>query len=173
MSLRFERKGSLRKKRDRSDETNSSLASRDRQYFMSWSYRQCQFACDYLNLMEDGDGSKSKLVAGPGNLAPVDEGIVSGISRARFGSFRVPPKTGTTAGGMNLNQPRMRSSIATCSSSSSRASFSGSSVSSRTSGYAESIVSSGSASSRGSSYGFDFERVRTVSKPLHFYFSLA
>ena len=46
MSLRFERKGSLR------IPTNKWKKVQEEDYVKSWSYRQCQFACDYLNLMD-------------------------------------------------------------------------------------------------------------------------
>jgi len=52
MSLRFERKGSLRIPSSLKWKKVKEEASAEEDYVRSWSYRQCQFACDYLNLMD-------------------------------------------------------------------------------------------------------------------------
>ena len=54
MSLRFERKGSLRVPNSSNNSSGSKLEAQQREddYLKTWSYRQCQFACDYLNLMD-------------------------------------------------------------------------------------------------------------------------
>lgn len=60
MSLRFDRKASSKLRasfscRSRTEKERDEAAGKDqsqKEYLKSWSYRQCQFACDYLNLIE-------------------------------------------------------------------------------------------------------------------------
>lgn len=69
MSLRFDRKASSKLRasfscRSRTEKERDDAAGKDmsqKEYLKSWSYRQCQFACDYLNLIEPPALSKSLL----------------------------------------------------------------------------------------------------------------
>ncbi|CAG7829807.1 unnamed protein product [Allacma fusca] len=186
MSLRFDRKGSIRRsaKRDRSLEAGVEV---DKQYFMSWSYRQCQFACDYLNLMDGANKEPSSgLVVGSttttsitrapdpsgyhngrnkSSVVVMEENTTSslpGISRARFGSFR--GSSSTSSATTTITDSSAPSSLFTTPrmrssiAACSRSSYM-SSCSNRSSRTSSGYADSlvSSCSSRSSGYGFDFE----------------
>lgn len=63
MSLHFDRKASSKLRssfscRSRTEKERDDRTDPHHQYLKSWSYRQCQFACDYLNLIEPPIQSK-------------------------------------------------------------------------------------------------------------------
>ncbi len=114
MSLRFERRaGSLRLPSSSSGSGSSGgtgnnsgknrkqidQAIREDEYLKTWSYRQCQFACDYLNLMDPPkvrDRERAKLADVFGQQEGSKEVRVGSGSSARSSTISMSSRGSTS-----------------------------------------------------------------------------